>query len=575
MSSQRVEMLIGPAALAFLCEPRFLAAWKIFSGRCPYATGFQSSTFVLAWYETYKTVYQPVVVWSKGQQGELLGLWLLAFNPVRHELVHAGAHQAEYHVWLALPESSTVFLECAWTVLQQQLTFRVLRFKYLPAVLLTDVLRAVPSMKNRLSIRIHPRPLVQLDATEIKESFAKKSNKSRFSRLKKLGALEFRRITNPEEFEQVFADLSAFYDFRQGAVNHTTPFRADPLKRMFCKALLDSASQETHLTVTTLAGRVIAALWGTVSGQVLHLGILAYSPFLSEHSPGKLHIMQLKDYLLKEGLEVLDLTPGGDPWKERFANGHDEVAETILYRSAIERSRTEALTRVLAWGKRSAAKAGIQPAKMRRIAITLRRIKISAVVRKVRHWTRTQREFRVYRADRVLAERFDRDARIMANSLEDMLRFEPGESWQSQSQFLSSALERLERGETVYTLCIEGRLAHYGWMVRNQTEAFMTEVQQSIVLPKGSVALYDYYTHPDFRQRGFYRATIGHMLYEAFTDTKAQYAYISVLADNLPSRHVVETLGFEYQGSLYWKRSFGVESKWADPVFLRKEIPDA
>ena len=85
-------------------------------------------------------------------------------------------------------------------------------------------------------------------------------------------------------------------------------FRCSILGKLFAVA-----PDETHVTVTYLDGRPIAALWGTVSGNTVHLGMLSHSPVLAEHSPGKLHVMQLSDYLFTEGKDALDLTPGGDP----------------------------------------------------------------------------------------------------------------------------------------------------------------------------------------------------------------------------------------------------------------------
>ena len=96
-----------------------------------------------------------------------------------------------------------------------------------------------------------------------------------------------------------------------------------------------------------------------------------------------------------------------------------------------------------------------------------------------------------------------------------------------------------------------------------------------MTLPVGSVALYDFYSHPDFRGRGLYRATISHMLQQAFADEAIEYAYISVLADNVPSRHVIEKVGFEYQGSFFWQRRFGSERKWASPSFSLSEAASA
>ena len=450
----------------------------------------------------------------------------------------------------------------------------MLRFRYLPAVGLGDALQAVTGMHSRVVVRRHARPLLNLNADHVHASFAKKSNKSRFNRLKKLGKLEFRHLTNPAELERAFDELIAYYDFRQGAVNHSTPFREDPQKRRFHSHLFADAPGEIYVTATYLDERPIAAFWGAVTGQMVHLGMLIYSPFLAEHSPGKLHIMQLSQHLLNEGKNVLDLTPGGDTWKERFANAHDEVAEAFVYRSVWARMQADTFNAMLNLGKRCAFRVGITPANVKSTLAMLRRARPSAVVRRIRSWVGIGREFRVYRANRALATSFGRDERVRCNSLTDLLSFEPGESWQTRDAFLSSALARLEHGEFAYTVSIDTRLAHSGWMA-NQGESYMTEVKQSMTFPPGSVAFYDFYSHPDFRGRGLYRATIGHMLCEAFARAEIQYAYISVLADNLPSRHVIEAMGFEHQGSFFWERRFGTERKWASPIPSQQETANA
>jgi hypothetical protein len=193
-----------------------------------------------------------------------------------------------------------------------------------------------------------------------------------------------------------------------------------------------------------------------------------------------------------------------------------------------------------------------------------RRARISTTLRKVRDWARAQRELRVYRINRARAARFGCDTRVEVNALTDFLRFE---SYQDRDVFLANALARLERGETAYTISIDERLAHCSWMMRDQAQLHLPEVSQSVRLPPGSVTLRDDYTHPDFRGRGLCRVTMGHMLHDAFADDRTQHAYVCVLADRLPSRHTVEALGFEYQGSLYWRCRFGTESTWADSTF--------
>jgi CelD/BcsL family acetyltransferase involved in cellulose biosynthesis/RimJ/RimL family protein N-acetyltransferase len=574
ISMPPIDVRIGQSAHDLLGDAAFLAGWKSLHRQCPHATGYQSPGFVGAWYESYKSIYRPVIAISRSANGDLLALWLLAFDPATKELVHAGSHQAEYHLWLALPEAATAFLTSALLELRRHIQFTVLRFKYLPSAALVDTLQAMPGMKNRIAVKIHRRPLLNIDPVRIKESLAKKKTKSRFNRLKKLGVVEFRRVTELGEFDRIIEDFVAFYDFRQSAVNHTMPFREDPLKRPFHRALLAAAPSDIHLTVTYLDGRLIAALWATISGKTLHIGIPVHSPLLAEHSPGKLHIMQLSEFMTSDAMDVLDLTPGKDPWKEGFANAHDEVAEALIYRSAVARGLADAKDWLRAVIKRCVAAAGVEPQAVRKTVVAVQRARASVLVRRARQWIGALHELRIYRGNREFSGRFTCDERVATNAIADLLLIEARSSW-DRDAFLAEALERLKRGESVYTICVDGRLAHYGWMVRNQTEPFFSEVQQSITLPPGSVSLYDFYTHPAFRGRGLYRATMSHMLQAAFVDEATQYAYVSVLADNPASRHVIEGLGFRYQRSLHWQRRFGREKSWADAVVATTESSDA
>ena len=96
-----------------------------------------------------------------------------------------------------------------------------------------------------------------------------------------------------------------------------------------------------------------------------HLGILTHSPMLARHSPGKLHLLRLAEHLLGEGTDVLDLTPGRDPWKERFANEHDNVAEVVFHSSVLGRVRVDAVERLSASSRRFAAMSGVRPTKAR------------------------------------------------------------------------------------------------------------------------------------------------------------------------------------------------------------------
>jgi RimJ/RimL family protein N-acetyltransferase len=137
------------------------------------------------------------------------------------------------------------------------------------------------------------------------------------------------------------------------------------------------------------------------------------------------------------------------------------------------------------------------------------------------------------------------------NDWSDLLKFNPVESWQNKTQFLTEARERIERGERVFTHADGETLLHYGWFAPDQKESFFSEIQQRYQYPPGSAVLYDFYTDPDARGRGFYRSNLLQMLQRAAAETGIKQIYISVNADNGASRHVIESVGFQHQVSLH------------------------
>ena len=575
MNVPNVDLIYGEAAFKLLNHPQFIQSWQMLHAACPYATAFQAPGFVRTWYSAYAARWDPVLVRASDAAGALSGLWLLAYDPVTKHLANVGTHQAEYHTWICTVGKDHELLCSGWALLKRQFDFTSLQFKYLPDPALVDRLQTALADDGGMTQRRLPRPLIKLDAEEIRASAAKKSNKSRFNRLARLGKLEFRRISDTAEFEIIFDELINFYDLRQSAINQSAPFREDPAKRGFYSALFAQAPEKVYCAATLIDGRPVAAFLGMISGPMVQLGLLISSPFCAEHSPGKIHIMQLSEQLLKDGINVLDLTPGGDAWKERFANAHDEVAEATVYRSTMARLHAAGIVRVAQLGKRALAVANITPDHVRGALATVRRASPAAVARKLGKLRGECREFRVYRADRALAAKFEFDQRVCHNDIAHLLAFEPSETWQSRDGFLSNALARLEEGVKAFTVSINGRLAHIGWLATNQKSSHMTEVAQTMNFPPNSAALFDFYSHPAFRGTGLYRATIGHMLKVAFSEGDTEFAYISVLANNGPSRHVIESMDFAYQGSFFWERRIGSERKWSSEGMTSAEANNA
>jgi CelD/BcsL family acetyltransferase involved in cellulose biosynthesis len=547
-----MNLIFDKAAVALLRDDEFIRNWKRLYESCQPATAFQEPEFVCAWYNAYQDKWKPLIVYTQNSQAEFTGLLLLAYDAQSKTLVHAGGEQAEYQTWLSLPNEHVKFLSLAWQQLCRQFDFATLRFRYLPSVEpWSDLLKKLP-FAECIALRKRQRPLMTLNADDIKASFAKKSNKSRFNRLKKLGQVEFKRIVDIDELNRIFDEFIAFYDLRQGAVNLSKPFHEDHRKKDFHLDLFQRAGDKAYVTVTYLNGHPVAGFWGTVSKAHVHLGMLMHSPFLAEHSLGKLHLMQLSEQLLTDHYSVLDLTPGSDPWKERFANAHDEVAEAILYRSVLAKRKGELAYSMLDWLRKKANQKGITTAKLRTILKAIKEMRPGNLV----NWIRSDQTFFIYHIDRSLIDQFKQDEKISLNVISDLLDFEPSQVAPSEHGFLSIALARLEAGEKVYTMKSDNRLAFCGWLKSNQ------EDQQSL-LPKDSVTLHDLYIHPDFAQSDLYKRSLGHLLNDTFKDQSVQQAFVVVPEENKKGRQWVEELGFTFRSSYSVTSRFG-RQKMAD-----------
>lgn len=560
----KIDLLQDDNATTLINDPDFIRSWETICKKCKYSTYFQQPFFVRTWFSCYSNVWTPVIVLSRRETGDLAALWILAYSAATKTLTHPGSHQAEYQTWISLPGCDIPFVSAAWVEITQQLTFSSLKIKYHPSTALTEALHSSPDISGISLVRYHKRPILTLNLDEIEASFKKKSNKSRFNRLKRLGELNFREIKTSEDLDAVLDQLIDFYDFRQGATNASTPFRSDPQKKRFLSNLLADPEGGAHVTVTSLNGHPISAFWGGVSSSTVHLGMLIHSPFYAEHSPGKLHIMQLSKHLLESGIEKIDITPGGDPWKERFANSHDHVAEIELFRTGRSRLIAKQRSNIERLAKRCLTLFGVTPSAVRARLSRIKNVTPRAIAKRLRNWVSMKRELRIYRCERDLSLQASYHSEIQLNSLQDLMSFEPGERWQTYHGFLRSALHRLENGESAFTISINGKLAASGWMVKNQSKAILSEVDQTMDMPESSASLYDFYTDPEFRGQGLYRKLISHMLKFVFDDEKTKYAYICVLADNTPSRHVIENTGFKHQGSFYFERKFEKKRRWSD-----------
>jgi len=574
----KVSVLIGAEAHNWITDHAIREKWKRLYSKCPWGTVCQSEEFVLTWYEIYDSQWMPVVIFSTRDDGELAGLLTLAVSKRSGELAAAGSHQAEYQTWLADPQEKNFFIESALREMGKHFPKQFLRFLFVPPSTPLDWVQAGGAWERRSELRHQPRALMSVgDGSAFRESLRKKSNKSRLNRLERMGETRFVRVTAPEELEAIFDEVMLYGDFRLGAIHSVEP-QHDPLKKQFYVAMM-CVPRLLHATVLRVGDKIASAHIGVYNKDQVLLGILTHSPLFARHSPGKLQMLMLGEELAKEGITAFDLTPGGE-YKDRFATHYDDTHILTIFFNRSQYARHQVKRTLITGVKRALQIRNITPTQASEAVAHLQHkwahLKLTTVPPKLFKIARGRlwetREMRIYTYDVAAARQLRVPQMMKRDSLSDLLAYRPAEAWQPRlNRFLKSALEGLESGTHVYTYVADGRLLHYGWLIERQLKSFITEVGHDFYLPPDAAVLADFYTHLEARGRGLYRHSLSQMLHDAAMIPGTKHIFIAVLANNLPSRHVIEKVGFAYQFSFFTQQLGGKTRRWsnAPPEFTR------
>ncbi len=539
-------------ALQIVALPEFQSKWRTLASNCPWSTALQEPEYVCTWYPCYEEFYRPLILVRFAPDGEMDGLMALAIERASGKLTFAGAHQADYQVWLALPGEQTFIAQALERL--QQLGFSSLSFTYLPPGVPLEWLKA--GWSRRSTIRVEPKPLLAVDnAVPIREALRQKKTRRRLEKLQVDEPLSFVELRTPDELEAYYDEIIAFYDFRIGAVHGTCPFREDPGKRSFYKALMGRKGL-LHVAVMKLGQQLVAAHIGIRNRNEVTLFFVAHSPFLAMYSPAKLHTLQLGLLLNEEGFCALDLTPGADAYKKDRANRYEDAYvltifldnKASFFHSVVASMRHVAKAaahtlhvdrkRILRW-RSFAGRAAQHPIQ------SLQSIFSSTMSR---IWSST--EMRLYRLETKHLVRGSGDAGVQRDNLKDLLCYESADrSFRSKQDFLRDALSKFESGARAYSITHDDVLISYGWLVPSG-KFFITELQDAYECPPRSVVIQDICTHPSYRSQGFGTRLLRQVVYDAAAIEGVEYVYLAIAAHNQTIRRTIEEAGFKYQNSL-------------------------
>ena len=536
-----LTVLTGREALQCVKSKEFQSRWKTLHRGCPWATACQHPDFVEPWYELYYSTFLPVVLFGEGEDGTLAGLLTLALRRDGSKLTGAGEQQAEYQGWLETPDADSRFIADAIPAIREKFPGADLYLKYLPPGIPLDWLNGM----KLCTLRAHPRPIMRADAAAMARQRNKKNHRQNYNRLKRLGAVEFERVVEHEHFVRVFDDMCIQYDFRQAALYWSMPFANDPIKKRFYLELHKRGM--LHTTILTVGGKMAASHIGLLSAQrAVHLGINTYDPALAAHSPGNLLLAMLGVHLAEEDMPVLDLTPGGDGYKEHFATEHDSVCELTIYGDAARRVKSEALLNAKRLLKARMRTAGYRTADLLGAIEKLKVLKPSGL-------RELPEKLRVRLTSRPCALRHRQSAGtgadtprklpISKNCLHDVLKFDGGGSRATYWEFLGTVMKRMERSHHLYSLVQDGALRMSCWVRTGTAEPAVDAAAQPPAPSGESFVLYDLYVHRQWDDHELVQSFVEHMLAE-LKEQKSDAGVYYRGALNTALQAVVERCGF-------------------------------
>ncbi|MDN4036067.1 GNAT family N-acetyltransferase [Massilia sp. YIM B02443] len=536
-----VTLLTGADALERIGTDAFQSRWRTLYAACPWVTACQHPDFVLTWYRCYRARYLPVVVFDEDDGGALSGLLTLALHRGGRKLSGAGDHQAEYQGWMQRPDRDASFILAAIRALRSAYPAADLQLRYLPPGMPLDAFQAGGNVGAPFSLHRYRRPLMRIEAAAMARQRNKKNHRQNFNRLGRGAAVRFEHVVGHGEFVAAFDEMCMQYDFRQAALYRSMPFTDDPAKKPFYIGLHEKGM--LHVSVLRVGEAIAASHIGLLThGRAVHLGINTHDPACAAHSPGNLLLAMLGVHLADEHIPWLDLTPGGDRYKEHFATDHDVVFGLTVYANQTRRWRDETVLAATGVVKDKLQNAGYRPdAIMAAIQKLKHRGGMKVLYAALRR--RAPVQAKLFRHGGMVASGPENDLSISRNRLHDVMRFDALGASFDYREFLSAAMRRMERSCDVYSHVRDGKLQICCWAQAGFPGAEMADAGMDRAPAADAIVLSNLYVHRDLGKDGLIRD----FLLQIVTDLHGRKSDVSVyyrgvLDDAL--RTVMETCGF-------------------------------
>ena len=577
-----IEMLRGARALEAVRDPGLRRDWQALVDAASHMAAFQAPGFVGAWYETYAGGHEPLLCLGRAAGGAVVGVLPLALAAPGTPPVFAGAHQCEYAGWLSTPALGQDFPALAVARLHDAGLFRTpWDWRWLAPGLGTGWLRhpALRARGVRAVTRADSTPVLALQDPNRPRFFEAggKNEKRKLGRLRRLGPVELVRVAPDALTPDLLDRLATTYDVRTLARYGSAPFTDDPLKGPFHRRMLEASGDTARLYALRAGRETVAFYFVIVDRRRATYCLAAFDHRLVDASPGKLLADLVADDLAAHGLEYLDHSPGGDPYKREAASHDEPLTRLALFPEptrwlshkalALARATVGRALRAMAVSaerQRGAARL-VQAAAQRPLpelaAIAGRALRKRVWSREVMLLFRLEREeWRPADADGPASGPLFRDDRV-----DDFIFYTGSNRWRSRQALMLDSLERLQAGDHCATVVQDGVLVHYGWITPHAPAIHLSEVDHRVALPGGGGVAYDSYTEPTARGLGLHQQSLAHRIGQCFRLGAASVT-TAVRESNLVSLRNNERLLGRPVARVVRVRRLGLTWSWEEPL---------
>ncbi len=560
-----INIKSAESAYELLRNDEFIAKWKTLARHCSWGTIFQEPEFISIWYDNYKSRFELIFVFETDSANNLIGMLPLARERASDRLLFAGDHHSEYKTWLATASNGNNFADGAFRRLAKLYPKSDIDITFLSPN--TPVAWLENGWKSCSHLQTVPRSLVSLgEDNTSSESLRKRGNKTRIRQMKRKGEVNFRKIESVEEFAELFDQAEEFSALRLSGLHDCIP-AVDPDRKQFHLDIFEKTDL-IHAAKLEVGNETAAFSVSMRNRDEMLLCITAMSPFLAKQSPSKIHLLMLGEELKETDLKSLDLSPGHG-YKSRFSTDEDSVYTLHIFFNKLKGAWFNARRDLVDYSKQSMELVGIdcEQMKSRMLGISARIKKLNrktfldAVLNRSTRLIYQKNQCRLYSMN--VSNIADAPAVMNVDAVSDLLKYESIESHQeSREAFHRRVIENYENGFHSYSIADDERLLHFGWLIERQEVSHVYEVNQKFDLPPETSVLFNFYTHPSARGQKLYRKSLLQGLSDAKKIKGTKQVFIGVMANNAASRHVIESIGFKYEGSLFSKRFLGKMSYW-------------